>query len=642
MTMTKPTSEQVTFTAAGSGATLRNLVDKVREVVSVKDFGAVGDGVADDAPAIQTAIVSTMGKTLYFPSGTYRIASSPSNNAAGIQLGTTLTANSRWVGDSATIICDAGTHRSHMAYMNCGAGFAFEMEGITFDAATKALNCFRIDSANAASVVNVSDCQFMNTLALDATGVGGYVSTGGFRAGGGFVSVIVTRCVAKNIDRLPGAAIPGSAGSYGISVGQNGGEYPRFTSITDCKMENITCQDTGSSATNVDCDGLFVGGLPLNLTALYTPARAIISGNSFVNCKGRDIKVQLDEATIFGNTSYRNILPINGGFGAINFQMCAGIVANNVFHVDEVPGTPNLSPFAPDGSATVGSAFIGGFQGSPTLRARCITITGNTVFNNVDESIGVFRAFATTSEGGAAPGSPLYATISSNIVSGGACQYFANVSLRDATDAPAYHTICDNFIAKITTGFMAGSAASPPFNKNFFALHGNRHNSAAVRHLVSVSSPTTYYNSNISAFNNTNINLVDDSAGGYPAERNRPMSIISRIQPIGDPETNEGGIFSVQSVVLADDATYAFPRRGYLGFASIRMLTTSFGDSASCVFRHGSSTTTSISAGANVSLGTSTNPDVDGNVNIWSSSSDIISIKNRLGSSRVFTLYTFG
>ena len=41
MTMTKPTSEQVTFTAAGSGATLRNLVDKVREVVSVKDFGAV-------------------------------------------------------------------------------------------------------------------------------------------------------------------------------------------------------------------------------------------------------------------------------------------------------------------------------------------------------------------------------------------------------------------------------------------------------------------------------------------------------------------------------------------------------------------------------------------------------------------------
>lgn len=72
MTMTKPTSEQVTFTAAGSGATLRNLVDKVREYVSVKDFGAVGDGVADDTAAIQAAIDATTG-ILWFPTGTYRI-----------------------------------------------------------------------------------------------------------------------------------------------------------------------------------------------------------------------------------------------------------------------------------------------------------------------------------------------------------------------------------------------------------------------------------------------------------------------------------------------------------------------------------------------------------------------------------------
>lgn len=71
MTMTKPTSEQVTFTAAGSGATLRNLVDKVREVVSVKDFGAVGDGVVDDTAAIQAALSAS--NNVSFPFGTYRI-----------------------------------------------------------------------------------------------------------------------------------------------------------------------------------------------------------------------------------------------------------------------------------------------------------------------------------------------------------------------------------------------------------------------------------------------------------------------------------------------------------------------------------------------------------------------------------------
>jgi hypothetical protein len=36
-------------------------------VVSVKDFGAVGDGVADDTAAIQAAIAASAGKQLYFP-----------------------------------------------------------------------------------------------------------------------------------------------------------------------------------------------------------------------------------------------------------------------------------------------------------------------------------------------------------------------------------------------------------------------------------------------------------------------------------------------------------------------------------------------------------------------------------------------
>jgi hypothetical protein len=70
MTMTKPTSEQVTFLAAGSGATQRTALDKFRDVVSVKDFGAVGNGVADDTAAINSAIASSPAG-IYFPAGTY-------------------------------------------------------------------------------------------------------------------------------------------------------------------------------------------------------------------------------------------------------------------------------------------------------------------------------------------------------------------------------------------------------------------------------------------------------------------------------------------------------------------------------------------------------------------------------------------
>jgi len=74
MTMTKPTSEQVTFLAAGAGATQRTALDKFRDVVSVKDFGAIGDNVADDTAAIQAAMTFAENNNveLRVPAGVYR------------------------------------------------------------------------------------------------------------------------------------------------------------------------------------------------------------------------------------------------------------------------------------------------------------------------------------------------------------------------------------------------------------------------------------------------------------------------------------------------------------------------------------------------------------------------------------------
>jgi hypothetical protein len=54
-----------------AGGTSRSVENKLGDTVSVKDFGAVGDGVADDTAAMQAA--TNTGKTVFFPEGVYKM-----------------------------------------------------------------------------------------------------------------------------------------------------------------------------------------------------------------------------------------------------------------------------------------------------------------------------------------------------------------------------------------------------------------------------------------------------------------------------------------------------------------------------------------------------------------------------------------
>lgn len=62
----------VSFQPAGAGAVSRTVQSKLRDTVSVKDFGAKGDGVADDSAAFTAAFAAST--FVYVPAGTYKAA----------------------------------------------------------------------------------------------------------------------------------------------------------------------------------------------------------------------------------------------------------------------------------------------------------------------------------------------------------------------------------------------------------------------------------------------------------------------------------------------------------------------------------------------------------------------------------------
>jgi hypothetical protein len=169
----------VQYDPAGTGATSTTVQAKLRETVSVTDFGAVGNGTSDDTTAIQTAITqaAAAGKSLFFPNGTYLISSLtvPANSylygesQEGVILRKTGTT------DVNLITCSGGNQVirqmtldnmsvTRQQILSLGNGSDILVSRVTFLNASLQRWTVRGDWNIPVSNIEVSDCYFENCL----------------------------------------------------------------------------------------------------------------------------------------------------------------------------------------------------------------------------------------------------------------------------------------------------------------------------------------------------------------------------------------------------------------------------------------------------------------------------------------------
>jgi len=249
----------VRYTPAGSGAVVTNVQAKLRETVSVKDFGAVGDGVTDDTVAIQAAI--NTGKSVVFPEAIYLAnnLTQSTNNQTFVGIGRPtikknangmlLTASGRdWA--ASNILFDARTGgytgggilgTADVQQLNfCGvrtlSGYAVELHG----SASKIIgtnDIYFTDDA-AAGPIKIGDNSLPNAQYISIIGINKSTSAGNLlveNAG----NVWITSCQTKNILCTTGAAQVASCRVVGDLT-----FYAGFSSVSNSLIAgNLTLGD---------------------------------------------------------------------------------------------------------------------------------------------------------------------------------------------------------------------------------------------------------------------------------------------------------------------------------------------------------------------------------------------------------------
>lgn len=324
-----------------AGATARTVSTKLQELVSVKDFGATGDGTTDDTSALQLAINSGASQ-LYWPAGTYMVG------AAGIYG----VSNQDWVGDGtgSTIIKLSATPTNNYLVSWTGKS-KFLVQDMAFDFNDKTSASSVVLSITSCDDFIVDNCRL---LKMDKFGIA-INAANRFTLNNNFIQKTTaanTQNQAINISSFSGA----------VTFGKVTNNYMNNSAMN---LSGVSCLVTGNRI-----EGFKFGG---GITAEANPDchSNVISNNVISGGVGTDVNSTVCEGIEnWGKWSVisENIIYSNAGVGITNAGKQTVIANNTIFNNGVTVNSPGISSL----SGTVSAVF---YEGS-----ECV-ISGNRCFD---------------------------------------------------------------------------------------------------------------------------------------------------------------------------------------------------------------------------------------------------------------------